>query len=209
VEAMAAAYVAEIRIAHPAGPYRLGGWSMGGLVALEMARLLIESGDTVELVVLADTRAPGSATASVDEDDPALLEGFVRHLGIDGALVDPSAPPADRLRAAWQAARAADVIPPDLELDRFGRLWRVFRANVAAAAAYRPSPVSTGLLVLLAADRAADADAEAARWSACATGEIRTAVIPGNHFSIIREPGVRALAEEVGSALVRSTSVRP
>ena len=38
IEAMAARYVAAIRTVQPEGPYLLGGWSMGGLIAYEMAR---------------------------------------------------------------------------------------------------------------------------------------------------------------------------
>jgi len=37
IEDMAAAYVAAIREAQPAGPYRIGGWSMGGVVAWEIS----------------------------------------------------------------------------------------------------------------------------------------------------------------------------
>src|SRR6185369_16148080 len=40
VEEMAARYLAEVRRVQPQGPYRLGGWSMGGLVAFEMATQL-------------------------------------------------------------------------------------------------------------------------------------------------------------------------
>ena len=37
MEEMAAEYVAALRVIQPEGPYHLGGWSAGGLVALEMA----------------------------------------------------------------------------------------------------------------------------------------------------------------------------
>ena len=42
IEAMASRYVAELR-EHSTGPYLLGGYSGGGIVALEMARQLLES----------------------------------------------------------------------------------------------------------------------------------------------------------------------
>ena len=38
VEAMAADYLEELRGVQPEGPYYLGGWSLGGLIAMEMAR---------------------------------------------------------------------------------------------------------------------------------------------------------------------------
>ena len=41
---MAAAYIAAIRTIQPAGPYRIGGWSLGSLIALEMAVQLQAAG---------------------------------------------------------------------------------------------------------------------------------------------------------------------
>src|SRR5207249_1742200 len=47
VEEMAASYVEEITRQQPEGPYVLAGYCMGGKVALEMARLLEERGQSV------------------------------------------------------------------------------------------------------------------------------------------------------------------
>src|SRR6185295_7332676 len=55
VEAMAAEYLREVKARQPDGPYYLCGYSFGGLVAFEMARRLVESGDEVALVGLFDT----------------------------------------------------------------------------------------------------------------------------------------------------------
>ena len=57
IEVMASRYVAEIR-AHAPGPYLLGGYSGGGIVALEMSRQLIEAGESVEHVILFDSVPP-------------------------------------------------------------------------------------------------------------------------------------------------------
>lgn len=56
VEAMASDYLAAIKARQPQGPYRLAGYSFGGLVAFEIARRLDESGDAVGFVGLFDTR---------------------------------------------------------------------------------------------------------------------------------------------------------
>ena len=55
VEEMAARYVRELKFQQPKGPYYLGGYCLGGTVALEMARQLAESGDRVGMVALFDT----------------------------------------------------------------------------------------------------------------------------------------------------------
>ncbi len=55
---MASRYVDALRALHPAGPYILGGWSMGGIVAFEMAVQLAAAGHDVPLVILIDCSVP-------------------------------------------------------------------------------------------------------------------------------------------------------
>ncbi|MBL9213335.1 MAG: amino acid adenylation domain-containing protein [Opitutaceae bacterium] len=55
IEAMAAAYLAEIRRVQPHGPYHLGGYCLGGTIAYEMAQQLRQAGEEVGLVALLDT----------------------------------------------------------------------------------------------------------------------------------------------------------
>ena len=52
IEEMAARYVAEMTAAQPAGPYAIGGYCFGGLVAWEMAHQLVSSGREVALVAM-------------------------------------------------------------------------------------------------------------------------------------------------------------
>ena len=55
IEDMAALYLREIRKLQPQGPYFLGGYSMGGTIAFEMAQQLQKSGEVVGLLALFDT----------------------------------------------------------------------------------------------------------------------------------------------------------
>ena len=55
---MASRYVDALRAEHPGGPYILGGWSMGGIVAFEMASQLAAAGHDVPLVILIDCSVP-------------------------------------------------------------------------------------------------------------------------------------------------------
>ncbi|MET0290613.1 MAG: thioesterase domain-containing protein [Pseudoxanthomonas sp.] len=63
IDDMADLYLRDIRALQPQGPYLLGDGSMGGVVALEIARGLRAAGDDVALLVMFDTRAPGAAAA--------------------------------------------------------------------------------------------------------------------------------------------------
>ncbi len=65
IEEMATHYIREIRKAQTEGPYLLGGWSMGGIVAFEMAQQLRQSGHEIALLAILDAPAP-----HLDTDNP-------------------------------------------------------------------------------------------------------------------------------------------
>jgi len=52
---MAAAYIKEIKTVQPHGPYNFGGYCLGGVVALEMARQLTDAGEKVERVIMLES----------------------------------------------------------------------------------------------------------------------------------------------------------
>ncbi|MDD1633793.1 MAG: AMP-binding protein, partial [Methylococcaceae bacterium] len=58
IEDMAAYYIQGLQTVQPTGPYLLGGWSMGGVVAFEMAQQLHAEGQQVALLALLDGRIP-------------------------------------------------------------------------------------------------------------------------------------------------------
>ena len=57
-EGVVAGYVAQLQVARPAGPYMLYGWSLGGVIAFEMARQLQAAGHEVTMLALGDSSAP-------------------------------------------------------------------------------------------------------------------------------------------------------
>ena len=204
VEEMARAYLAELRSVQPEGPYLLGGWSMGGLVAFELARRLEAEGEGVALLALLDTRAPGDAALRVEPDDPRLLESFLLHLGTPSERVpapNGCAGAEERLLRAWKAAREAEVVPADVDPARFGWMWAVFRANVAAAARYRPGPCASDLLVVVAEEAGPSPFSGPEAWQRLTTGTVRSAPVPGTHFTLLQEPHVRAVAERIRASL--------
>lgn len=58
IEAMAADYLKALKTVQPEGPYHLLGWSVGGVLAYEMAQQLTRHGQQVALLILLDTPAP-------------------------------------------------------------------------------------------------------------------------------------------------------
>jgi amino acid adenylation domain-containing protein len=80
VQLLAAHYVQEIRVIQPTGPYHLGGWCVGGIIAYEMARQLQEEGQEVALLALLDS-APPSAEDASPANDVTLFTQFAWDLG--------------------------------------------------------------------------------------------------------------------------------
>ncbi|MCW6009345.1 KR domain-containing protein, partial [Micromonospora sp. CPCC 205371] len=75
VEERAARYLELLAAAQPVGPYRLGGWSFGGVLAFEMARQLAAAGERVELLGLIDAGLP--LPVSRRRDTELLVRRFV------------------------------------------------------------------------------------------------------------------------------------
>ncbi|MFC9267211.1 amino acid adenylation domain-containing protein [Streptomyces zhihengii] len=107
VEEMADTYLERIREVQPWGPYRLLGWSFGGLVAHTMAVRLREAGEQVELLALMDVHQTGPGSVRVlppEEQAPApagLAEAMERVRREDPVLAGFS---ASELRAVLRAS---------------------------------------------------------------------------------------------------------
>jgi acyl transferase domain-containing protein/thioesterase domain-containing protein len=136
IEDMATAYLAEIRALRPQGPYVFGGYSGGGLVALEMARRVTAAGERVELLALIDTMhpeipvrimTPRRRLHRIREEGADYLPGAVRRWLMRRAM-------HRGLAKADAFAARGEVIPPEL------REFYLERSFKSALARYRPGP---------------------------------------------------------------------
>lgn len=84
IEEMAARYLEEIRRVQPQGPYYLGGFSMGGEIAFEMARQLRAQNERVALLVLFDTANPDRAIRH-----PLYEHGVIRATNVENSIKTP------------------------------------------------------------------------------------------------------------------------
>jgi amino acid adenylation domain-containing protein len=192
VEEMADAYLRALREARPARPWRLGGWSMGGAVAWEMAVRLEAEGDPPDALLLLDAHL-----AAGEEEDPdgaeelwiARLAGFVRQLGIPLERLPLTVesllplPAGARLEEVLRAAGAAGVLPPGVEPEEAARLYAVYAAHGEALRRYRPAPYGGRVLLL----RAEEGDDPAPAWRPLARGGLEVRDVPGDHFGMLRE----------------------
>jgi amino acid adenylation domain-containing protein len=80
VEELAEQFSKVMRSVQPKGPYRLGGWSFGGVVAFEMARRLKEMGQVVDCLVLVDCEARPAGGAWRCGAARYRMQAFVRSI---------------------------------------------------------------------------------------------------------------------------------
>lgn len=73
LDEVAREYVARIQSERPHGPYVLGGWSMGRMIAVRMAAILEEQGEEVLHVLLIDSANPQGCPKYVDESERSAV----------------------------------------------------------------------------------------------------------------------------------------
>lgn len=89
IKDLAAIYVKEMRDIQPRGPYQIGGWSFGCLVAFEMAQQIKAAGEKVAVLALLDGVAPFSESAGRSYYEK--ISPFLDHLGTDSSFLGSGA----------------------------------------------------------------------------------------------------------------------
>jgi amino acid adenylation domain-containing protein len=208
VEALAALYADALLETDPQGPYILGGWSSGAVIAFAMARVLQDRGCPAAAVVVVDAPAP---VAARQIDDIELVLWFLEDLdlGFDVSAVTPAAckelaaaPGTLRLGAALELLRAQGIDDRDLDPDGLAATFAVFSGIVQGCNNYRGRRIDADLTVVRAdtpvvsefADHPAG-DAADWGWAALTTGSVAATVVPGTHHTLLAaEPSLAAIA---------------
>ncbi|WP_254623733.1 non-ribosomal peptide synthase/polyketide synthase [Myxococcus sp. CA033] len=213
VKTLARDYLAQLRTVQPRGPYLLGGWSFGGVVAHEMARLLEATGEKVDLLVLLDSRAP-TRQPMPKPDTLTLLAGFGQMLGVSWEDASLEVGRLERLGAREVLAqvlprlRLAAPALHTLELDTAERLFNVYQRLTEAQRRHVPDGVYTGRTVLFRATRSPDEAPlrEDRGWREWLTGALSVHDVAGDHFTMLSAPRVSELVEQLARDLEDAAS---
>ncbi|KAJ5725588.1 uncharacterized protein N7483_006945 [Penicillium malachiteum] len=88
IDGVATIYIEEMKRRQPKGPYNIGGWSAGGVMAYEAALQLQAKGDTVSRLILIDAPCPVKL-----EPVPSKLFRFFDSMGVLGDRSNKKSPP--------------------------------------------------------------------------------------------------------------------
>jgi surfactin family lipopeptide synthetase C len=212
VEDMAAAYIAALREVQPEGPYMLGGWSAGGVIAFEMAQQLSAQGEQVELLALIDAGRPVPSAAESVEDERELVRQVADGLNLTLELPE-DLEPDELLRRILEQARLEAKVPPDISLDEGRRLVRLNHTITQAVRRYVPAAYSGRVVLFRSSELPADLPADAVLppqdlgWSELVQGGVEVISVPGNHLTMVEMPQVAVLAERLQACLDRAQAL--
>jgi acetoacetyl-CoA synthetase len=211
VEDMAADYVEQIRSVQPHGPYALAGFSMGGLIAFEIAQQLLQCGETVELVALLDTQLDEQCLTFQDWilHQRCRVELELREVRARswrqrvGYMLMKGGHFADRIRVvAGKAPKHSSVDEQKLRgvLSLSPRQRKIILALRVAMAAYRPKPYSGKVTFFHAAIPNPRWPDPLRVWKGVCR-EVEVVEVPAGHSDLILPPNVRYVANTLDRLL--------
>jgi amino acid adenylation domain-containing protein len=209
LEEMAAEYVAAIRTVQPQGPYHLSGWSMGGVVAYEMAQQLRNQGQSIGLLALLDTTIPYNAVNAPYAEDAAQS---AREYGLDLTLEElERLGPEEQLPYLWEHVRKLGLVDEDAPLPLVQQilddLKRLFHAHIKLSSDYALRPYPGHLTLFRPQEAPVPVQTIPDRnWGRLAA-TVEVHFVPGQHHTMVKEPHVQVLARKLRLCLRQADPV--
>ena len=201
--AMAAEYVTAIRTRQPEGPYLLGGWSLGGVIAAEVARQLVAAGEGVDRLLLLDSAIPESALPA-EAGEERFHAG--REYGLDFDLAElAQMEPEAQLPFLFEHARKLGLIdeatPPELVHRVLGDLRTLFAHHVTLCQCHQPQWCPVDGVVFRPMEVPFERGGPEDRGWSRFLRSVEVVMVPGHHHSMVALPHAVALAAAIDAAL--------
>ncbi len=194
---MADEYAAAIDRTYPDGMVSVGGWSLGGIFAVELTRQLKRRRRRVQRLWLFDTTLDAAASdPSASSNSPAHIG---REYGLDMTLQDLSElAPEEQLPFLWDHAKKLGVLhddaPEGVVRQTLEDLQRLFHHHVQLASGYAMEPIDVPVTLVRPRDVPVQlVGPEDRGWSAW-TGSLDVLWVPGHHHSMLSMPHVKTWA---------------
>lgn len=197
VEAWADFCGATLRRLRPRGPYVLGGWSFGGVVALTLADRLAASGEDVRRVVMIDSRLPKKHPRSqrnwLRKCLHHLDEALGRERGHRLAYV------RTKVGGLWERERPRWLrVPgrgptPGVKTSEGVQRHPLMRALHTAYLRYEPLATALPVTLFWTAESYAHVQELTLGWGPYLNGPFESQAIPGSHLNLFDRPHVERL----------------
>lgn len=179
-------------------PCALVGYSMGGLIAFEMALRLADAGRRARLLLL-DAPHPGRPKM-VDAAHAVRL--MARQLRVNCVLTAQTEDPDALVALLIDGAKASGALPAYYTAEDLRPALELQRANGHAAEIYRPARRFDGDVLLIGAGEGVLAE-RTAGWAPHVAGRLDGHEVDAEHYSLLREPAATTVLNIVEHWLVR------
>ena len=207
IEEMAERYLKAIRAIQPIGPYALGGFSFGGIVAFEMAQQLSMRGQEVGLLALLDSGSPLSSQGFENNDNAGFLSVITMEAirgssqkSVEEVYDDLQALSLDeQLRYVVEQMQQAGYEPPSNGPLGVRHELTIYQTRTRVIQQYK-AKVYPGTIALFQAqdhDKLAQKNSLSEDWQRFSARPIDLYTIPGYHDTILDEHQVQVLAEKL------------
>jgi amino acid adenylation domain-containing protein/FkbH-like protein len=215
IEEMAKQYVSDLRKVQSGGPYYLGGYCFGGVVAYEMARQILSFGEEVALLALLNCAPPNSRYTRI-ACTPLWGLRFVRNLFYWAGYVRQLTPSQrrefgrwkwhrlkQRLRGSSQNSNGYVDVGDLVDLSSFAEDERkIWEAHIRALLKYHPKPFSGRVHLFRSPGHSMLCSfAPDYGWSELANNGVVTSIVSAAHEKILEEPCVAEVASELEKLL--------
>lgn len=195
VEDMAELYIRHMLSVDPHGPYRLIGYSGGGVIAVEMAHQLRRSGRSVELLAMLDTLAPQEASTPL-----SLADKICMLTKLDGAylarrMVHHSVKLKEKIETRLAGSGGDHVGKSQIEL----LSEQCEAVYLEAQGRYHPAPYD-GDVLLFRAERTSAMFArsgETLGWQELLTGKLEIVTLDAYHDTLLSDTSIHVVVDEL------------
>ncbi|MBU4620432.1 thioesterase domain-containing protein, partial [Bacillus sp. GG161] len=202
LEDLSRLYLKKIKEIQPKGPYMLGGWSIGGLFAYEIANQLIEQGEEVSLLSLIDTAFPRAEyILSKEESIIQVLNSISAHLILDPNKEKEIAEVT--FKNLINSPKIRQMLPPGLEVEDIKTLSNIFHANTKVSAEYKIEKQYRGLIYF----EAQEGTRLGNKWSSYLEGDLKNIQVPGKHAEMMDSPSVNIIANKLKEEILSATYI--
>ncbi|HEX2093470.1 MAG TPA: alpha/beta fold hydrolase, partial [Longimicrobiaceae bacterium] len=214
VEGMATRLVRMVREIQPEGPYRLAGWSVGGVLAYEMAVQLLGQDQAVEFLGMMDSYYPaagGNGAGNGRHNYGLLLHLLRMEAGGESRSLEPAdralVAPGPDLETFVATCREKGLLPGHVTAAQAQEMENRLHVHDRSIRGYRPQPIPLPVHLFSARD-GADADPRRG-WQTLLDGtSIRVTPVPGTHLSMMEASNVEFLGRALSREIRRAAASR-
>jgi amino acid adenylation domain-containing protein len=185
------------------GPYFLSGWSFGGILAFETARVLQARGHEIALLALFDSSAKLSdeLIQITRADNATFMAGlFAEFLTLPVSELQ-KLDEKEQILFVVEEAKRTGVAPDDFDYDQASRLFKVYRANGQAFFNYKLRPYQGKITLFRPLKKSLSAfqytQSKTQGWDKIASRGVDWHWVPGTHETMLKMPHVMVLAEKL------------